>query len=52
MLYEKIKKHLSNNNINIINVSSFFQIKDLSDGNGAFIETWDEINIGIKKPSE
>jgi hypothetical protein len=52
MLYEKIKIYLSNNNINIEDVNNYFEIKDLSDGNGAFIDYWTSEKIGISQPAQ
>ncbi len=50
MLYEKIKIHLSQNNINIDNVIQHFKLRD--DGQGAFIESWSESNIGFPQPTK
>ena len=52
MLYEKIKIYLSQNNINVSDVTQYFTLKDLSDGQGAFIDNWDESNIGISQPTQ
>lgn len=52
MLYKKIQVYLSQNNIDIKNVNKFFEIKDLSDGNGAFIDVWDNVSIGISQPTQ
>lgn len=52
MLYNKIKKYLSDNNINIEDVDSFIEVKDLSDGNGAFIDSWASEKIGILQPTQ
>ena len=52
MLYGKIEIYLSNNNINVEEVKNYFEIKDLSDGNEAFIDFWDAVNIGVTEPSQ
>ncbi len=52
MLYLKIKKYLNDNSINIDSVFDSFEIKDLSDGNGEFINNWDDSKIGISKPTD
>ena len=52
MLYAKIKKYLSQNNINVEEVNNYFEIKDLSDSNGAFIDYWDDDKIGIIEPTQ
>lgn len=50
MLYEKIKIYLSQNNINVSDVTQYFVLRD--DGQGAFLESWDESNIGISQPTQ
>lgn len=52
MLYSKIKKYLSHNNIDIKDVDSFISIFDNSDNNGAFIKSWDSEKIGISQPTQ
>jgi hypothetical protein len=52
MLYSKIKKYLSHNNIDIKDVDSFISIFDNSDNNGAFIKSWNSEKIGISQPTK
>lgn len=52
MLYNKIKKYLSDNNINIKDVEYYFTIKDLSNKQGPFIDSWDSNSIGISQPTK
>ena len=49
MLYNKIKKYLSDNNIDIEDVEGYFTLMDA--GQGAYIASWDAVNIGIVKPN-
>lgn len=50
MLYYKIKKYLSDNNINIDKVIDKISLRDDSNGKGSFIESWNIDNI--KKPTD
>lgn len=50
MLFNKIKRYLSDNNIDINNVSDEFEILDMSDSKGPFINKW---NVqGLIKPTQ
>jgi hypothetical protein len=49
MIYKKIEKYLLGFDVKIKDVSNQFKLKDNSDGNGAFIASW---NVqGITKPT-
>jgi hypothetical protein len=50
MLYNKIKKYLSDNDIDIEDVGDYFNLMDA--GQGAYIASWDAVNIGITEPDE
>jgi hypothetical protein len=52
MLYKKITKYLLDNNINIKNVNHAIRLTDLSDGNGPFIEKWDDEIVGLERPKK
>jgi len=49
MLDQKIQKYLSNSGKNAINGRDY---KLRNDGNGAFIEYWNESNIGVPQPTD
>lgn len=51
-MYSKIKKYLLDNNIKIDDVINSLSLVDLSDGKGPSIGDWDEVKIGIKKPTK
>jgi hypothetical protein len=51
MLYNKIKKYLSDNSININDVfTENIELMDLN--NGSFISKWDSEKIGIEQPTQ
>ena len=53
MIIEKIKKHLlkHDSSIDTGEIFKHIQLEDNSDGNGAYIASWDENKIGISEPT-
>ena len=49
-MYNKIKKYLSNNGVNIVDVEDDFELLDKSDGQGVSISFWDV--DGVVEPTD
>jgi glyceraldehyde-3-phosphate dehydrogenase/erythrose-4-phosphate dehydrogenase len=50
MLYQKVKKYLSDNLINIEKVENYIEFRN--DGAGDYIASWDALKVGVPQPTD